>query len=137
MNLKHGKAKTESVDLRTDGEKIQRLANQGWELSMNPKTRSGKAVRSEHTLRDDGKWETVMRHEDGANGPTFHLPAIWVTYYERADGELVPKDTGGSLDFTLVMTVSARKVPDLYERVRADARFAVLTPLTVSVPTPV
>jgi hypothetical protein len=38
-----------------------------------------------------------------------------------------------SLDFTIVMTVSATRVPDLYERVLADSRFAVFTPLAVPV----
>jgi hypothetical protein len=32
-----------------------------------------------------------------------------------------------------VMTVEAKKSADLYEQVRADARFAVLTPLAVPI----
>lgn len=133
MSLKNSRQKPVDVDLRTDGDTIQRLAQRGWELSLNPKTRSGKAIRSEQTLRDEGKWETVVRHEDRANPGTYYRPSIWVTYFERSEGQLVPKDTATALDFTLVMTVKASKVPDLYERVLADARFAVLTPLTVPV----
>jgi hypothetical protein len=133
MSLKNSGQKPIDVDLRTDGALIQNLANQGWELSLNPKTRSGKAIRSEQTLRDEGKWETVMRHEDGANATTLHLPSIWLTYYERAEGQLIPKATAAELDFTLIMTVEAKRVPDLYEQVRAEARFAVLTPLTIPV----
>jgi Subtilase family len=133
MSLKNSGQKAIDVDLRTDGTLIQNLAKQGWELSLNPKTRSGKAIRSEHTLRDEGKWETVMRHADGANATTLHLPSIWLTYYERAEGQLIPKITAAELDFTLVMTIEAKKVPDLYEQVRADARFAVLAPLTIPV----
>jgi hypothetical protein len=100
---------------------------------LNPKTRSGKAVRSEHTLRDEGKWETVMRHEDGANAATLHLPSIWLTYYERAEGQLIPKAIATELDFTLVMTIEAKTAADLYEQVRSDARFAVLTPLAIPI----
>lgn len=133
MGLKNSGKKPIDVDLRTDGELIQNLASQGWTLSLNPKTRSGKAVRSEHTLRDEGKWETVMRHEDGANADKLHLPSIWVTYYERAEGQLIPKATATSLDFTLVMTIESKKTLDLYEQVRADARFAILTPLVVPI----
>ncbi len=133
MSLKNSGQKPVDVDLRTDGALIQNLANQGWELSLNPKTRSGKAIRSEHTLRDEGKWETVTRHEDGVNATTLHLPSIWLTYYERAEGQLIPKATAGELDFTLIMTIEAKNVPDLYDRVRADARFAVLTPLAAPI----
>ncbi|HEY4811598.1 MAG TPA: hypothetical protein VIH71_11130, partial [Solirubrobacteraceae bacterium] len=133
MSLKNSGQKAVDVDLRSDGATIQKLAAQGWSLSVNPKTRSGKAIRSEHTLRDEGKWETVMRHEDGANAGTFHLPSIWVTCYERADGELTPTDDASTLDFTLVMTIEAKKSADLYEQVRADARFAVLTPLVAPI----
>jgi Subtilase family len=133
MSLKNSGEKPIDVDLRTDGSVIENLAAKGWLLSVNPKTRSGKAIRSEHTLRDEGKWETVMRHEDGANAGTFHLPSIWVTYYERAEGELTPSDDGTDLDFTLLMTVEASKSTDLYEQVRADGRFSVLTPLTAPV----
>jgi hypothetical protein len=133
MSLKNSGQKAVDVDLRTDGTLIQNLANQGWELSLNPKTRSGKAVRSEHTLRDEGKWETVMRHEDGANAATLHLPSIWLTYYERAEGQLIPKAIATELDFTLVMTIEAKTAADLYEQVRSDARFAVLTPLAIPI----
>jgi hypothetical protein len=133
MSLKNSGEKAIDVDLRTDGSVIQNLAAKGWLLSVNPKTRSGKAIRSEHTLRDEGKWETVMRHEDGANAGTFHLPSIWVTYYERTEGELTPTGEGTDLDFTLLMTVEASKSTDLYEQVRADSRFSILAPLTVPV----
>jgi hypothetical protein len=124
------------VDLRSDGSVIQKLANDGYELSNFPKTRSGKAIRSEQTLRDEGKWETVVRYEDGLNASSLHQPELWITYYERAEGQLVPSKTETSLDFTLVMTVSAARAPGLYERVLADNRFAVLTPLAVQVTVP-
>jgi hypothetical protein len=121
------------VDLRTDGAKIQTLANEGYQLSNFPKPRSGKAIRSEQTLREEGKWETVVRHEDGLRATSLHQPELWITYYERVEGQLVPSKLDTSLDFALLMTVNARRAPDLYERVRADARFSTLTPLVVPV----
>jgi hypothetical protein len=124
------------VDLRTDGARIQALANEGYGLSNFPKTRSGKAIRSEQTLREEGKWETVVRHEDGLRATSLHQPELWITYYERAEGQLVPSKMDTSLDFALLMTVNAHRAPDLYERVRADARFGVLQPLVVPVAVP-
>lgn len=124
------------VDLRTDGAKIQALANEGYKLSNFPKTRSGKAIRSEQTLREEGKWETVVRHEDGLRSTTLHQPELWLTYYERAEGQLVPPKMDTSLDFALVMTVHARQAPELYELVRADTRFSALAPLAVPITVP-
>ena len=121
------------VDIRSDGVRIQSLANEGYELSNFPKSRSGKAMRSEQTLRDEGKWETVMRHEDSLLARSLHQPELWITYYERAEGQLIPMEMDTSLDFALLMSVNARRAPDLYERVRIDPRFAALTPLVVPV----
>jgi len=121
------------VDIRVDGALIQRLANQNWRLSTNPKSRSGSAIRSEQTLRDEGKWETVVRHEDGILAKGVHLPEIWVTYFERDRGQLVSPQAARRLRFVLVMTVTARSAADLYERVLADSRFSVLAPLQAPV----
>jgi Subtilase family len=117
------------VDIRRDAAVVQRLANQQWRLSTNPKSRSGSAIRSEQTLRDEGKWETVVRYEDGIRASALHLPEIWVTYYERERGQLVPQQTARPLRFVLVMTVTARGAASLYEQVLADQRFSVLAPL--------
>jgi hypothetical protein len=127
--------KAVKVDLRTDGATVQRLAQAGYKVSA-PKSRSGAAIRSEHTLRDDGKWETVVRHHTGINAPGLHQPELWITYYERLEGQLVPAQVETSLDFALLMTVASLRTPDLYERVRADSRFTVLAPLVAPVPVP-
>jgi hypothetical protein len=121
------------VDIRVDGALIESLANQNWQLSTNPKSRSGSAIRSEQTLRDEGKWEAVVRHEDGILAKGLHLPEVWVAYFERDRGQLVPQQAARRLRFVLVMTVTARGAPDLYEQVLADARFGVLTPLQAPV----
>lgn len=118
------------IDLRSDGALLQNLANENWTLSTNPKARSGSAIRSEQTLRDEGKWETVVRHEDGILSKGLHLPELWVTYFERERGRLVPQSAARRLRFSLLMTVRAPSVPDLYDRVLTDSRFAALTPLS-------
>jgi hypothetical protein len=126
-----------AVDIRRDAARIQQLANENWRLSTNPRSRSGRAIRSEHTLRDEGKWETVMRYEDGINARTLHLPELWVTYFERERGQLVPQHAATPLPFVLAMTVAARSVGDFYDRVAADPRFQVLAPLAAPLPVPV
>jgi hypothetical protein len=124
--------KAEKVDLRTDGTLIQDLAKAGFKLGV-PSPRSGKWVKSEQTLSDEGKWETLMRYEDRMRAATLEQPELWITYYERLGGQLIPTTVDTSLDFTLVMTVESPKAMDLYERVQADTRFKVLTPLVVPV----
>lgn len=59
-----------------------------------------------------------------------------MTYFERERGQLVPQHAATPLPFVLVMTVAARNVTDFYDRVAADARFHVLTPLGVQLPVP-
>jgi hypothetical protein len=127
--------KTEKVDLRTDAVTVAALAKAGFKLGV-PRPRSGKWVKSEQTLSEEGKWETLMRYEDHMRAPTLHEPELWITYYERLEGELIPTQVDTSLDFTLVMTIETPRAADLYEQVRADARFKVLVPLVVAVTTP-
>lgn len=121
--------KPNRVDLR-DGTTVNRLLGEGWELGHNPLPRATKALRSEQTLRDDGKWETVMRHQDAMQSSSLFLPELVVGCLERSEGELIPARTAyRELEFTLVMTVRSRRTADLYERVLADSRFHVLAPL--------
>ncbi len=121
------------VDLRTQGSLIQQRINEGWQLSNNPKTRPGSAVRSEQTQREEGKWETVVRHRAGARATSLHQPEVWLTYYERAQGELIAAENAHDLDFAMLMTISAPKVINLYETLRADAAYSKLVPITVPV----
>lgn len=124
------------VDIRNsaDAKLVQERVKAGWRLSTNAKTRSGAAIRSEQTLRDEGKWETVVRFEDSVLTSTLHDPQVWLTYYERAEGQLVERSESTDLDFAMLLTVRAPKVRDLYDRVRTTAQFKVLTPLTATVP---
>jgi len=103
----------------------------GWKLSTNARTRSGAAVRSELVQRDEGKWETVVRHEDRLRAASLLEPEVWLTYYERASGELVAPNEATPLDFAMLLTVRAPRVANLYEQIRADARYTALVPITV------
>ncbi|HKP89474.1 MAG TPA: S8 family peptidase [Thermoleophilaceae bacterium] len=127
MTKKGEKPKT--VDLR-ESNALNQLLTDGWELGRQPLPRPAKQWRSEQTLREDGKWETVMRHEDSMRSASLFLPELIVAYLERSQGKLVPaRSAQRELDFTLVMTVRSRRTADIYERVLADSRFHVLTPL--------
>ena len=127
-----GRAK--DVDLIADKDLINERGRAGWQLSKNSKTRSGTALRSEHVRRDAGLWETVVRYETGALASSLNRPEVWLTYYERAQGQLVPRRDAAQLDVAVLMTVEAPKVPDLYERVRAQADFQALSPIVATVP---
>ena len=106
----------------------------GWRLSTNAKTRGGNAVRSEQVRRDAGMWETVVRYEDSLRAGSLNRPEVWLTYFQRAGGQLVHRADADELKVALLMSVSAPKAPDLYERVRAEADFRVLSPLVAPVP---
>ena len=122
------------VDAVSDKDLIAERINAGWRLSTNAKTRSGTALRSEHVRRDAGLWETVVVYETAARASSLNRPEVWMTYYERAQGQLVPRGVADSLDVAVLMTVIAPKVPDLYERVLAQVDFQVLTPVVATVP---
>ena len=129
---KGSSGKVEPVDLRTDAKIVQGLTLAGYKMGV-PRPRSGKWIKSEQTLSEEGKWETLMRYEDAMLGRTLNQPEVWITYYERSEGQLIPTKVETSLNFTLIMSVWSPKTLDLYERVRADTRFDVLTPLVVPI----
>lgn len=125
---------SKTVDIETDQETIAELENDGWVLPKNPKTRPGTARRSEAVRREDGMWETLVRHEAGALPQSLIDPEIWLTSYERSQGSLVSKEAASDLDFAMLVTVEARKMADLYDRVLSDDRFKLLAPVTVEAP---
>jgi hypothetical protein len=123
------------VDSRTDGPMIAEKRAEGWTLGKQALTRSGTAYRSEQTLTEEGKWETVVRHETRMLGSSLYLPEVWLTYFERGQGELVPAADSADLEFAMLMTISAPRAVNLYETITASTRYASLEP--VSIPTPV
>lgn len=124
--------KSVKVDIR-DAAQLQPLLGAGYVLGQNPLPRPLKPIRSEQTLRDEGKWETVVRHGDSMRSESLFLPELLVSYLERSEGQLVPSQAAQALDFTLVISVVSRRTTDLYEQVLADARFGVLAPLATPI----
>lgn len=122
------------VDAVKDKDFIAAHVAQGWRLSTNAKTRSGNAIRSEQVRRDAGMWETVVLYQDSLRASSLNRPEVWLTYYQRAAGQLVGRSDAEELKVAVLMSVNAPKVPDLYERVLAQADFKVLTPLVARVP---
>jgi hypothetical protein len=122
------------VDAVADKDLIAERVSAGWRLSNNAKTRGGTAIRSEHVRRDAGLWETVVVYETGATTASLNRPEVWLTFFERSQGQLVPRDDASSLDVAVLTSVHAPRVPDLYERVRAEAEFQVLTPVVATIP---
>jgi hypothetical protein len=124
--------KRERVDTRTDNALIEARKAEGWKLAKNPITRSGGARRSEQTQVEEGKWETVVRHESGLQAASVHFPEVWLTYLERGQGQLVDADNSIDLDFAMLLTIRAPKMVDLYETI--SARYDTLVPVTLPVP---
>jgi hypothetical protein len=121
------------VNTRTDKGLIAKLEGEDWKLSKNAKTRSGDAYRSEQTQSEEGKWETVVRHDASMLASSLHQPEVWVTYLERAQGELVDAADSIDLDFAMLMTITAPRVVDLYETIAASARYSTLVPIALPV----
>ena len=59
-----------------------------------------------------------------------------MTYYQRAQGQLVGRDDAAELDVAVLMSVNAPRILDIYERVLAQADFQVLTPVARRSPSP-
>ena len=134
----HSRAgRARDVDAVKDKDLIAERVKEGWRLSTNAKTRGGTAIHSEHVRREAGLWETVVVYQDSVRAASLNRPEVWMTYYQRAEGRLVPRAEAAELDFAALMTVTAPRVPDIYERVLAQAEFKVLTPLDVPVSVPV
>ena len=124
----------ERVDTRTDKAHIEVREGEGWKRAKNPITRSGAAYRSEQTQVEEGKWETVVRHQSGFQAASVHLPEVWLTYLERGQGELIDAADSIDLDFAMLLTISAPKMVDLYETVTSSARYDSLIPITLPLP---
>ena len=121
------------VDTRVDKQQIADKEADGWKLSKNALTKSGAAYRSEQTLTEEGKWETVVRHDDSMRGSSLYLPEVWLTYYERGQGELIDAADSVDLEFSMLMTISAPRMADLYDTVRSRVAYQQLAPITLPV----
>ncbi len=125
--------KAKTVDTRIDKQQIAEKEADGWKLSKNALTKSGAAYRSEQTLTEEGKWETVVRHDASMRGASLYLPEVWLTYYERGQGELVNATDSVDLEFSMLMTISAPRMVDLYDTVLSRVAYQALVPVTLPI----
>lgn len=125
--------KAVTVDTRVDGPLISERESEGWKLSKNALTKSGAAYRDEQTLAEEGKWETVVRHDASMFGSSLYRPEVWLTYYERGQGELVDAADSVDLEFSMLMTISAPSMLDLYDSVRTRIVYQELVPVALPV----
>lgn len=71
---------------------------------------------TEHELRRDAhKWETVLHRERRLSGGRLHNPCFDINYQARAEGQkFSPPD---KLRYALIITITAPRVADLYNRI--------------------
>lgn len=127
------------VAFRPDSRKFSKPKD-GQKAPVHAKTKSffsGSKIfdKSEFRLKEEGfKWEPCLRHEQPMRGSSLHEPLfdIWFHHREGAMAMKEPKP----LPFTLVVSLSAPKEPDLYNRVvRTYAQ--ILVPIQPKIQIPV
>jgi hypothetical protein len=85
---------------------------------------------TEQELRKDAhKWETVLHCEKRKRGAKLHDPAFDINYQARQDG--APVRHGEKMRYALVITVTAPRADDLYNRIvrRYQTKLRPLTPV--------
>jgi Subtilase family len=99
--------------------------------SVHPKARpfgNRRLAVSEADLVENGKWETLIHVRDRMRASGLSRPRLDIAYLAR-EGALVRGSAVPDLDYTLVVSVVARRDIDIYSAVRAQ--FPVLVPVTV------
>jgi len=89
---------------------------------------------NEASLRQDAqKWETVLSAEKTMRGSSLNHPVFDIHYNARSGGG--KPDDARPISYALVLTVSSKRTPDLYDQV-VRAYPGVLVPLTpvISIP---
>jgi hypothetical protein len=118
------------LNVDTESARFLELLQDGWQPSIAPVTESPNRVKTESVLRDEGKWETIVRNSLRKRGTGFHLPQVELTYLSREGGALT--HIADPLEFVMLASVRAPRGVALYDRVRQDYR--VLTPISTEIP---
>ncbi len=71
----------------------------------------------EYELRESGKWEPCKRGSVRKQAQSLLEPCLDLYYHHREDGGNVAVATLKPMPYAMVVTISAPKVPDLYDRV--------------------
>jgi hypothetical protein len=92
----------------------------------------GVGRKSEQALRYDAfKWDTVRHAEHSFRGATLSRPVFDIHYQARQPGRSASPSDAPKLRYALVVTVTATRHKDLYDRVIANyPTLAPITPLT-------
>jgi Subtilase family len=125
------------IDVRHNRDEYDELLAGGWTPSGTPATRSAARLKTEQELRDEGKWETIIRQTDSMQGRTLYQPRLWLNYLAREGGALVQRDSAPDLDIALLITVTGPRNSGLYNEVISTRPFDVLTPLVTQVTVPI
>ncbi|ORV24650.1 hypothetical protein AWB98_20630 [Mycolicibacterium conceptionense] len=120
----NNKAKT----LHLASDEARDLIEAGWTVGQEPatKTLEGYKGRSEHRLRDSGKWETLRHHKVTLPAEAVSEPRIEVGYLARKRGALDYEPT--EVPFALLVTIRDKSAQGtLYDEI--TDRFRVLQPV--------
>jgi hypothetical protein len=94
------------------------------------------AKRTEQNLRRDAlKWDTVRNAEHRFQAASLDQPVFDVHYVARQPGDKDSPSSAEKLAYALVVTVTADKHPDIYERVREQ--YPVLEVIRPKTPIPI
>lgn len=103
----------------------------------HPKSRpffNRKEYESEIELRRDAqKWETTLHHREGMRGSSLKDPVFDIHCNARAHGG---RTGGESIRYALMVTVSSKRSPDLYDRILQRYR-TLLRPLRPQIEIPI
>ena len=119
-----------TLDTVSDAERVLEILRGGGQPGSVPVTRAPDRVRNEALLREEGKWETVVRSSVRMRASGLFEPQLTLSYLARAHGLLLPD--APALDYTVLLTVRAPSGVALYDATRQQYR--VLDPLTAQIP---
>lgn len=117
-----------SIVLNIDDEydRVMDLLDEGYQPSTHPVSHPTTTFRTEQNLRESGKWEALLQQRVSRKASQLSAPRIDLKYLARAGGQL-QRDDVDDLPVALIVSLTAPRAVDLYDRTRAE--FGVLAPL--------
>jgi hypothetical protein len=122
---------SQELDEDLDAVRIAALLDQGYRQSQRPLSDTLNRFANEQTLRDAGKWETLLQFTRRKEAADLSDPELELAYYARASGQLQRGGNVPALRYALWVTISVPDGIDLYQLVQQQ--YPVLTPLTVPI----
>jgi hypothetical protein len=125
-----GRSITLNLSNDDDAKRAVELLRLGSQPSSAPVTRASNRVRHEALLREEGKWETIVRASTRMRASGLFEPQLTINYLARDNGALV--SVADALKYTLLLTIRAPLGVQLYNATRQQYR--VLDPLIAQIP---